>query len=99
MREIIQRMDIIAIKTKFLHLFRNLEPLTFAGLIHLKELYLSYNQISFISEDAFDALNRLETLRLDNNRLKKFGRESFKGLVKVREIDLNGNPFVENEIV
>jgi len=59
----------------------------------LSALYLTQNQISYVSPDSLANLINLEILYLDRNKLNddSFVRNAFKGLVNLRELELGFN--------
>jgi Leucine-rich repeat (LRR) protein len=60
------------------------------GLVNLKRLNLSNNQIEVINDEAFIVPN-LTDLDLSFNRIRNLGENSFKGLSKIEEINLSNN--------
>nr|XP_020489929.1 lumican-like isoform X1 [Labrus bergylta]XP_020489930.1 lumican-like isoform X1 [Labrus bergylta]XP_029133273.1 lumican-like isoform X1 [Labrus bergylta] len=60
----------------------------------LKQLRLSYNQISIISPGTFQKLHNLTLLLLQGNRLQTITERDLKGLVRMNLLDLSGNLFL-----
>ncbi|KAG7467580.1 hypothetical protein MATL_G00155270 [Megalops atlanticus] len=64
----------------------------FKGIIHLKVLDISENNLNFIPLQVFDGLpENLSELYLNNNRLKSFSWEKLESLSELQVLDLSGN--------
>lgn len=65
----------------------------FAMYKDLDVLYLSYNEIHSIEDDAFHSLNKLRTLYLTGNHLRhtNYTKNVFQGLANLQELYLNRN--------
>lgn len=59
----------------------------------IRVLDLSYNHIQSLPEGAFDSLTHLETLILRGNELKTLNKDIFKGLIKLKSLYLEENPW------
>lgn len=67
----------------------------FRGLIHLKYLYLSNNQINELPVEIFNGLSNLQLLDLSYNQLKHFPEGIFESVRKLRNLDLSNNQISE----
>ncbi|KAJ7304142.1 hypothetical protein JRQ81_011670 [Phrynocephalus forsythii] len=65
----------------------------FAGLVHLKYLFIEQNRLEVISKNAFRGLKSLLHLNLANNNLQTLPRHLFRGLDALTLVDLRGNAF------
>ncbi|CAL7951116.1 unnamed protein product [Xylocopa violacea] len=63
----------------------------------LKKLYLSENMITMVDVNAFQRVNLLEELHLDNNRLTNLIGGWCRLMPNLRYLDLSGNKFVSLE--
>ena len=63
----------------------------FHGLNELRQLDLSYNQISSIDEDTFDDLTKIFSIDLDHNQLTSLPPKIFSKLLTLDTLHLNGN--------
>jgi Leucine-rich repeat (LRR) protein len=63
----------------------------FDGLINLKELVLSTNNINHIGPNAFRILGNLTVLFLINNKISELNANALEGLVNLKELYLNEN--------
>lgn len=61
------------------------------GLSKLKDLYLPYNKIENVANDAFVDLISLELLALSYNRIRSFSKRTFAALRALKELQLNNN--------
>ena len=66
----------------------------FDGLVNLRELVLSYNQLSELPPNVFSDLDNLEVLLLDNNLLEALPANVFSGLSDLEFLWLNNNRLV-----
>lgn len=57
----------------------------------LKVLELGWNHIQYIHKDAFDNLEMLDALYLNDNRLRKLNPDVFKGVKNIAAVWINGN--------
>lgn len=62
-----------------------------SSMSNLKEINLSYNQITKIEDNAFNGLINLETLDLYNNNLTKILASNFNSLNNLKKLDLSNN--------
>ena len=76
--------------------FITLESDIFLGLYNLQFLDLSLNLLSYIHPDVFVPLRNLTDLILTNNRLTTFMFGTFRHLISLRNLNLQGNPFTCN---
>uniref|UniRef100_A0A8D8DQ52 Leucine-rich repeat-containing G-protein coupled receptor 4 n=1 Tax=Culex pipiens TaxID=7175 RepID=A0A8D8DQ52_CULPI len=58
--------------------FYQIDDVTLSGLIKLKELDLSHNEITIVSENAFQSTKQLQRLDLSHNHLKTFEPDVLK---------------------
>jgi Leucine-rich repeat (LRR) protein len=65
--------------------------LTFAGLVSLKELSISFNKIKSIPGNTFVELRNLEQLYLTGNRIETLDERAFSGLVSLTTLDISDN--------
>ncbi|XP_039517518.1 leucine-rich repeat-containing protein 19-like [Pimephales promelas] len=63
------------------------------GYPGIRVLDLSYNHIQSLPEGAFASLMLLETLKLRGNELKTLHKDIFNGLIKLKSLDLEENPW------
>ncbi|XP_056098232.1 leucine-rich repeat and transmembrane domain-containing protein 2-like [Rhinichthys klamathensis goyatoka] len=63
------------------------------GYPGIRVLDLSYNHIQSLPEGAFASLTLLETLKLRGNELKTLHKDIFRGLIKLKSLDLEENPW------
>ncbi|XP_070183323.1 toll-like receptor 13 [Littorina saxatilis] len=68
---------------------------TFANFTDLKWLYLYGNALTYIPDGAFDGMQNLTNLHLDNNRIQTISRVTFgeKVVKRIRVLGLRGNPY------
>lgn len=78
--------------------FYQIDDFTLSGLIKLKELDLSHNEISIVNENAFQSTKQLQRLDLSHNQLKtfepdvlQFGHLHTLCLAENREFDFHSN--------
>ncbi len=64
---------------------------TFNNLPMLKELYLSYNQISELQSGLFNNFPNLLNLNLGNNKIKVIQLDTFNNLPILNSLWLNNN--------
>ncbi len=57
----------------------------------LRELWLNYNEITSVPEDAFAGLSNLETLGLSGNHIVRLPLDAFSTLVNLRNLSLGDN--------
>lgn len=69
---------------------QRIDPSAFEGLINLKTLNLSYNQIDKLDSDWFH-LPSLLTLDLSNNKLTDLNKSVFENLINLEHLNLSGN--------
>ena len=62
------------------------------GLLNLKALYLSHNNLASLPAGAFQDLSSLRELWLNGNRLDSLPPAIFSGLSSLEELRLDGNP-------
>ena len=65
---------------------------------NIKTLYLNFNQITSIDEDAFKNLQLLEELWLDNNKLTYINPLVFSGLANLKLLVLSNNQLLKKNI-
>ncbi|XP_071141940.1 leucine-rich repeats and immunoglobulin-like domains protein 3 [Mytilus edulis] len=73
---------------------QNIEEGSFHDLVFLTELELSNNELSWTIEDmngTFSELHNLESLSLENNKIKSIAKNAFNGLIKVKTLNLLNN--------
>lgn len=78
----------------------NLEKLdrnVFEGLVKLKSLDLSINQIKELSHETFTHLKKLENLDLSWNGIKHLKQGIFSSLPSLKNLELTGNKLTEIE--
>ncbi len=63
----------------------------FDGLVNLRELVLSYNQLSELPPNVFSDLDNLEDLLLDNNLLEALPANIFSDVVNLKFLQLDNN--------
>ena len=73
-----------------LNLANNTQVL-FNLLTNIKLLNLSFNLIEFIQVNTFSNLFKLEVLDLSNNKINSIKEGSFKGLINLKDLYINGN--------
>lgn len=77
---------------------RNLEPMPFEMLHNLRYLSLAYNNLTFLSADAFrskeDHHVPIEILDLSHNHIHHLDDDIFQTLVSLVELRLSNNPLV-----
>lgn len=66
------------------------------GLVNLRELHVNDNNITRLSADGFSDLKNLSLLRLANNKISSLQRNYFKGLRRIKQIDLRSNNVITN---
>ena len=65
--------------------------LTFAGLVSLQLLDLSFNSLETLPDHVFSGLRRLEVLLVATNRLHTLHHHTFQGLHALQTLELNSN--------
>lgn len=70
---------------------KELKPHIFIDCISVTEINLIHNNISYIADDAFEGLSKLEKLHLSNNNIKKLNPKVFYYLIEITYIELDGN--------
>ncbi len=63
----------------YLNNIEEIDPKVFRGLHALKQLNISYNRLTTISDDLFHDLANLQFLNVSNNQLSKICTNQFKG--------------------
>ncbi|KAL7050842.1 hypothetical protein ACKWTF_004243 [Chironomus riparius] len=63
----------------------------FIGLIKVKELILSSNNINNLHENSFKDLKNLEILNLSNNQITKLPNKVFEQLTSLKTLDISTN--------
>ena len=63
--------------------------------VSLYYIDLSHNGLWYIEEPSITKLSSLESLRLDNNRLKNQLPSFFNELTSLKDVTLVGNPLVK----
>ena len=58
---------------------------------NIREIYLQFNNISYISRNVFCQLEHLEVLNLSNNELSSFTREHISGCNRLKSLHINRN--------
>ena len=64
---------------------------TFKGLKHLKQIYITNNNLDTISEAAFNDQTELQVLKADDNKLSHFSPNLFKFTKSLKTLDLSQN--------
>lgn len=64
---------------------------TFAGLVRLLRLNLSFNKLTRLDPRMFQDLRSLEELNLENNEIETISRGAFADLVKLKELSVSRN--------
>lgn len=67
----------------------------FDNIPYLKYLDLSFNRLAYISPNAFNGLQILENLKLNNNHLKNVTGEMFLSLTSLKSLELSGNGIIQ----
>ena len=83
-------LETLILSSNNLNLANNTQVL-FNALSNIKMLNLSFNFIEIIRMNMFQNLFKLEVLDLSNNKIHSIKDESFKGLINLRDLYLNGN--------
>ncbi|XP_037826410.1 protein artichoke [Lucilia sericata] len=65
--------------------------ISLANLINLKDIDLSYNQISHIHSEVVSAWRQVIEIRLSNNLITELKHGSFRNLLKLQYLDLSSN--------
>ncbi|KAK2962799.1 putative Leucine-rich repeat protein SHOC-2 [Blattamonas nauphoetae] len=68
---------------------------TFFPFSQLKSLNMSFNQLTQIQKNAFDALTNLDTLDLRYNKLTKLPPDLFANLGKLSILKMDGNDLID----
>lgn len=63
----------------------------FKGLLSLDQLYLGFNDIETIAEDAFVDNANIEELNMSENKLKHLSAGLFRSLIKLKSLHLHNN--------
>ena len=63
----------------------------FAGLVTLKTLYITHNQLTVLPEGLFEGLSKLKTLYLSSNHLSSVPEGIFGPLVSLQRLSLDNN--------
>ena len=66
-------------------------PNAFAGMVHLRVLSLSSNQLRSISYEHLKDLTALRDLDLRSNRISSIAPGTFSGLAELKDLDLSSN--------
>ena len=64
---------------------------TFKGLKHLKEIYITNNNLDTISEAAFNDQTELQVLKVDGNKISHFSPNLFRFTKSLKSLDLSQN--------
>ncbi|XP_061390169.1 protein artichoke [Musca vetustissima] len=65
--------------------------ISLANLISLKDIDLSYNQITHINSEVIASWRQVVEIRLSNNLITELKRGSFRNLLKLQYLDLSSN--------
>lgn len=68
---------------------------TLSGLVSLKTLDLSYNNLTILEANAFSQAESLEYVWLSNNQLITVHKQAFNGTFELEQIDLSNNNLSE----
>ena len=66
----------------------------FAGLVTLKTLYISHNQLTVLPEGLFEKLSKLKSLDLSTNHLSSVPEGIFGPLVSLQRLRLDNNQLI-----
>ena len=86
----LESLETLILSNNNLNLANNTQAL-FNSLTNIKILNLSFNFIEFIQMNTFQNLLKLEAIDLSNNKIYTIKEDSFKGLVNLRDLYINGN--------
>ena len=70
---------------------KKLKSETFTGLEKLEELYLGWNKIASLENNALSSLSNLSVLNLRYNKLQALRADTFTGLDNLKTLILNDN--------
>ncbi|XP_013108530.2 protein artichoke [Stomoxys calcitrans] len=65
--------------------------ISLANLMSLKDIDLSYNQITHIHSEVVAAWRQVVEIRLSNNLITELNRGTFRNLIKLQYLDLSSN--------
>lgn len=88
--ETIEDLDISFVK------FEALTKNDFRGLKNLKKLAMYHGDLKIVDLDAFDELENLEYLTLNNNLIERFSYAHLKNCNKIKYFSLSGNPIISD---
>ncbi|CAL1299590.1 unnamed protein product [Larinioides sclopetarius] len=71
----------------------SLEGMPFQYQNKLVDLFIGYNFIRYVPEDAFYGLHNLQVLDLMHNQIKEIHEHAFMNLTKLRDLNLGENQF------
>lgn len=81
--------------TQNLYVFQNginfLQEQDFHGLVDLKLLDLSQNELAVIPDGVFGSLTSLHNLDLSSNKITRISKDSFNGLVNLERLYIHNN--------